>query len=708
MLILKIVGGVVLTLVILIVAAYFWLKRKATQFITGYSASVELVDPTLLAPARLRLERSAAMEHDEATTSLIQSLNPLKFQPLVDFDDLTSGQVISAFRHRELPIAAVVMPSALAGSDPEPRFMVFSAYRDKTVYGFGNGPIDEVRLRRLEWLVDDASTPADALERVRRHGSESPLPVTERLVQSVLEQVYAIAMDWRLRVPPSRADIVSRARTLELSPSDRDIEGALEIAFDHWCDQIRETALDRYRRQSRVDAVRWERIEGNIDVVHDNLSDDALEYMLIDGDEKVEAVYEQLQAEDLSGSDLFAAMQRELPAETRRTVIATLQQPFPISIYALPESPPKDSGALQRFLYSGTGHEDQSVEGIVVGLTTKHALRHLKAIGVGSPRLLLAPSEGLADELPGDLNPSDMAALAQTLKQSGWRTALRAFTANWLLWIPTTALLIKSLLDGAPFTWGDYVVFGLFALSIFAVTVIVGPVIAFDRVQAAKLYHKPKIGLLALRVVRTLNVLGGATPQELLGEQTRLLAMDGRADDAMVLLDSHRAELGESGYYAALGQVHDATGDWDQMIAAQRESAKASPDQSVQLLDLALSIARHSSNKSEAARLLARLDAENLAELPRLGYDYARGLLAADRAELGKALAYYAQALEACEQFAGNPFIHALIAEINAYAAIALKRSGRDDEAHEVWDSAWSILAPHPQGVPLLAQFERA
>ena len=94
--------------------------------------------------------------------------------------------------------------------------------------------------------------------------------------------------------------------------------------------------------------------------------------------------------------------------------------------------------------------------------------------------------------------------------------------------------------------------------------------------------------------------------------------------------------------------------------------------------------------------------------MAQAGYQIARGILQAREGRHDVALRQYAQGIAQLEEFRGNPLILALVAEINAYAAISYKRLGQADRAAQLWQHVWPLLKMHRGTERLAKEYEAA
>ena len=161
-------------------------------------------------------------------------------------------------------------------------------------------------------------------------------------------------------------------------------------------------------------------------------------------------------------------------------------------------------------------------------------------------------------------------------------------------------------------------------------------------------------------------------------------------------------------YYAGLSMIYEATGDTDRLIETQREWADSAPTLEMARLDLALSLGRYTDDIEELEDIIQSVAPGDLSEAALAGYQFARGLLAAQRGQGEMAIRHYAQALETIEPMSNVPLAAALMAEINGWCALELKRAGKAEDAEQIWQVVSPILVLHASTATLVQAYEAA
>ena len=699
---LQIVLAVVLVLVLGVVIGWWWIKRRMTRAFGDYSIAAELLDPAQLQPARLQLQRSEGADCGSELVASGDQLRALGFQRMADFEDHGGSLLIlRATRHRDLPIAAALIEDYSDNAF----FVLFTMDSDKRVAARGNGPGESITTALLDWQIDAGLTPESALEAIRGVVSESSLPIDLRLFRAVYEQVHAVRMDRKIVHRPTREAIEERSVASSHPATDEQIEQAHQIVLEHWKSQIEEAVLDRYRRASKIDAVAWEGLRDEVQVVHGRIEDEDVEALLV-VDEVSERIFEQCRAQNLSGMELYQAVARQLPRDQQWTQIGSVERPVRALLFAPNEDIDSDTPAARQFVYAAEDDTGKKVQGAVFAENGHDAKQQIANLGLRNARLLLEPMLG-PDELDDLLiDERSAVAAARSASEGIGRSVLRALIGNWWIWAPPAVMLVDTINDGLPLGWGDYAIVAWAALAVLGMVFLIGPMIAYNQLLLAQLKARPGQARICLRTLSMLSVFGGITRSQLTTERCKILAAEGRLDEALALRSEDRAGIPEDEYQAALVSIYDAAGDWPAMMDAQRALLAATPAKDTATVDLAMSMARYNEDADAAEALIQSVAPADLSEVGLIGYQYVRGLLASIRGQYDQALRHYAQSIETAAQFISFPIMIGLAAEINGYAALALKKSGKPDRAQQLWEQVSPILKLHRSADPLVAAYQ--
>ena len=699
---LQIVLAVILVLVVAIAVAWWWLKRKFKTAIGDFTMASTLVDPLRLRPARIQLYRSEYPDSGPALSALQDEVKKLGFQRIADLEEHSGAyKLIQALRHRDLPIAAALVED----HTEEVSFVFFAMDKNKRVVARGNGTGSSITTASLDWQVNEELTPNAALDEIRGQVSESNLPIDLRLFRAVYEQVYAVGMDQKIIHRPNREDIEQKAAESSTPVTEEQIEQAYLILVEHWKGQIEEAALDRYRRTSKIDAVAWEEMRDWIQVVHSHIENEDVENLLV-VDDVSEKVFEQYREQGLSGLDLFLAVAQRLPPDQQWTQVGEVDRPVRALLFKPNEDIDTDAPVTRQYIYDAQDDEGNTIEGGVFAENSSDAKKQIADMGLRNAKLLITPRPG--EDNKHDLWTDDKSAAiaAKSAKEGILRSIGRAIMANWWIWAPPIYFIWKTINEGVPLGWGDYVVVVWAALAVLAMLFLIGPIIAYNQLLLAQLKARPGQAKVCLKILSTLNVFNGMTPGQLKTERCKILASEDKLDEALALWEAGRDEITDEEYRAALIQIYDHGADWPAMMDAQRAFLAATPDKETAAIDLAMSIARYSNNPEEAESLVEAIQPADLPEVGVIGYQYVRGMVAAHRGQHEQALRHYAQANETASQFVSIPIMLGLVAEINGHAAVALKRLGKVDQAQNLWAQSHPILKLHKSANRLIAAYE--
>ena len=701
---LKILLAVFLVVVGLLAVAWWVIKRKFKAAVGDYMVAAELIGELDEFPARISLRRSA-ISPGSGFDPIDMDIKELGFQRMADLvEDHGAFYCMRAYSHRSLPIAA-----ALAEVDDDRyAFVFFAMTSDKRAVGRGTGPGKGISNVRVDWQIDDDAEINTAFEAVRTGLSDDNLPMDLRYFRAIFEQVWAVSMDAVISRPPLREAIEAQASALDTEFTDDQVEIAYSQAREHWQQQVTDAALDRFRRTSKIDAVEWEALREEIEVIHEYVTDDEVEDLLA-VDEKSEQLFLKCREQNLSGLDLFHAVASRLSPDQQWEKVGAVDRPVRALIFKPAENLVSDRPTAGRYVYTAIDADGEEVQGTVVANDGRDAKAQIEALGLTDGKLISTPAPFDDEALDVHLFDDESAQIVvRASKESILVSASRAFVANWWIWLPPAALLAKSLYDGMPFGWGDYVIFVYAGLAVAALLFLIAPMILYNQMQLALVKAATGRAKLLLRLLAVTNAFGGITKQQMLAERCRIISMAGDCDEALALWEKHRNAVEDDDYYQGLVSIYDADGNIEAMLEAQQAYLQATSNKDVATVDVAMSLARFTDDVDAAEDLLMKVAPSDLPEMGLMGFQYARGLIASQRGQSAQALKHYGQAMETAEQFAGVPLILAIIAEINGQAALTLKRSGKRDEAAAIWSQVGPLLSRHSSMARLVNAYESA
>lgn len=699
---LQILIATVLVIGLLIVAAGWWLKRKIAGSMQAYSVAADLLGDALW-PARIQLARTEQAELSQPANQLDQQLRELGFQWMADFEEQNCAFAqFRAYCHRQLRLGATV---GQRGED-DGFFVLFTVSKDKQLAALGSGPGNSIEAQSIAWEIDPSLNPELALDRIRRSLTDDNLTVDVRLTKAVWEQAYAVGADQRIARPPRREDIERLAAEKNLSSDSQAIDQAYQMARSHWLEQIEEAVLDRYRRSSKIDAVTWEEQRDEIHVVHAHLKAEEIGDMLW-WDESGESLVDQFDQQGLEGLDLYEAINQQLPSHQQRKLLAEIKQPVAAKLFLPDDDTAASTRRSGQYLYEARDANGRAVQSTVTATDAADAKQQIQALGLAESRLIQEPMplDGSTEVV---LAKADAKIAVRAARESIAMSLLRAVAANWWIWLPPAVLLGLSLAEGPTFTWGDYAVFAYAGLALLALLFFIAPMLLYHQHLAATLKANHRYARWCLTLLRPLDAFNALGSDQIIVEECKVLAAEGKIEQALADLNGIRNQTSEEFYQQALTQIYGNSGDWDALIQAQRAYLEVVPQKETARADLALSLARYQADFDEAQSLISALSPSELPEITVVGYQFVRGLIAAGRDQHQQALQHYQQALSTITEFTSNPIAAGLAAEINGYAAISLKKTGQSSSATELWQQVSPLLKLHRSGQVIVRAFAEA
>lgn len=697
---LKIVLAVIVVIALLVVVGFWALKRWIRRLGKSYATAAELIDPRRTRPARLQLKPAAANEIPEPLQDLWTTLHGLGFRRLGDFEDQREDLTVRAARHPSGPFLA-----ALTAWGDEASFTLFAVTRDKRFIALSSEPDSDAEAARLSWRSDSGLSPEEALERLRAMLADAELlDLDPRAFRAAWEQAYLVRADQFLAGKPTREQIAREASARNAAATEADIDRASRIVLEHWREQVDVAALDRYRRDSRIDAVRWEAIEDDVQVVHAQLEPEQIESLLVGGELEA-GIFQQCVAQGYQGIQLYEQVMQRLPEGRRREKLGEVSRPLRAVIYG-----PCEQGtavASGQFLYQATGTDGEQVDGAVIAQSSRDAKQQLVNMGLRDIKLVVEPNPLSSEPVEQWLDPETAALAARIGQESLPKAVLRALWGNKWVWVPPALLLIWTAWDGAPLDWVDYLIIvyavGALAFMFFAVA----PMVLYDQLLRARLTARWGSARFCIAALKRVSLFGGLPKGTLEVEKAKVLAAEGKVERALALWRAQEPAMEASQYRMGLAQIYDAAGDHTRLIETQRSVLAATAVKETATVDLAMSLARYG-DVEEAKTLLAKVSPGDLSELAMAGYHFARGLIAARMGQNDWAVRHYGQAIEQIQMYRNNPLVVGVIAEINAYAAVALKRLGERQRADALWQQVWPVLRVHRGSAVLAGQYEAA
>jgi len=704
---LQIVAGFIVALVLCVLAALWWVKRWIRRAVDNAAASTALLDPRLARPARIFLERCAEGEPGEALSELWRQYHDLGFRLLGDYTEREGSFTLARFaRHPELKLALTLIEE----SDEKVEGTVWAMTEDKRLLAWGSGSEISLVSDMVHWIAWEDLPPercfAEMCEAVQEKTLREP---NASLLRNVWERMYALHADAEIAGGvPSREEVQARVTTLSPQADAATVDGVYEISRSQWRTRMEAAVLDHWRRASRLDAVLWQRLDGRIHVIDASLSADEITERL-PSVENAEALMTQLQEQGFTGINLYEEIQKRLPASCRYTRLGEVRRPVHALLYGddggAAEEESSGKGALP-YGYRAIDEQGREETGSIFATDSADAHRQLRALGRQDVHLLTEPSAGgqVAEVF---FNPAIAAEAVRAVQAPITASLLRSLRANMWIWLPPLILLFFSLSSAGQADWRDWLIYAYagFALAFTAGTV--APMLLFYQYQRARIFGRWKRAMLYLSLLEKVNWIGGLKSFQLVAERCKILAAAGQEDQAVTLWSKQEKDVDPEVYYSELGQIYEAGGRSEKQLAAQRQLYEISATRELPTIDLALSLIRYRRVADESEALIGRLQSSHLSELALGGYHLVRGMILADRQQYSHALNQYRQAAEQLQQYAkAMPLILGLLAEVNGYVALALRATGKEQLAGEVWESVAPILRVHASTRLLVERYE--
>jgi hypothetical protein len=687
---LKILLAVILVIAALVLVAFLWFRRWLRRSLAASEVASGLIDPRHSRPARIRLLPHGDHEPGAVLRQEWGDWHALGFRKLGDH-----GEYNGAFTTVRLAVHPDYgLGLALAEDTADSQATVlFALTHERQLLAVSAGLGPALESATVSWALADGQTPGQRVDTLRaRLGNARARVLDHRSAKAVFERAWALVMDADIAAgPPTVAEIEAHAAARGIPAPNAQLEQAVAIATSQWQTRLEEAVLDNWRRSSHVDAVTWTRVQDDVHVVRTTMDEQSLRTLLC-SDDLSTAIFDQLLAQGWRGVELYEQVQRRLPARHRRERLGEVTRPLPAVLFVPGEGETSDADAGARVHgYEAVDQEGRTVSGGVLATDVADALQQLAGSGLSEVRIVTEPGPGVPDS-PLAADPELARQAVRSLREPLAMAVARALLASAWIWLPPLLLLIWAVRGGAPYGWGDWLTFIYAGLAATAMFALVAPMVIYNQLLRAKLLGRWSLASAWLAVLRLRILSGALSAVQLTAERCKILAGQGRAVEALSLWAGQEAELPADQYCSELAQIHDAAGDSDAMIEAQRRLIELSQAADTPRIDLAMSLARFRRAADEAEQLLDAVPADSLSEPALCGYHYARGLILAERLQHAAALHQYQIASDKARQYTSMPTIAGLIAEINGYVALSLRELGEIDRADDLWRSVLPLL----------------
>lgn len=683
---LQVLGVIALLLLVALLIGAWWLRRWWKRAMTQATRVQRTLDPVLNWPARLQLGGCEVDPTDDPLALCWPRWVEAGFHRLGDYQ----SEGLSALRLASHP-SGITLCLAV---DPQlkPCASLYAVSVDGRFFAVSEAPGVGASTPKLRWVTATTAEPAALCEEIRTLCADQVLrPLDARLAVAALERGYAVWMDQQLSTPPTLAAVQARFAATGQAVEPPALQAALDQHLSQWHALLSVAALEGWRQRAKPDAETWARLQHEIEVIPESISDAEVENRL-GGDDLADQLLAQTAAQGLSGLQRYAAVVARLGLGQRRHELARLGQPVPLRLYVrdaaqAPEAPPAE---IRTYVY----RSDDGDSGAVLATSVADARAQLRSMGRADADIVIEPNalSGPTDRMLW--TPEVAAGAARAAEESIGRALLRALAANVWLWLPPILMLAWTFRDDSGFGLWEGLSVGYAVLSFGVLLWLMLPMALYNLVlsrrASARLVEARNLMTL-LRLIRPLGLTAAQIQRELASIEFAM----GQDEAARQRLAGLRPALGEAGWYETLATALGSGGDPDALIDAQQRAMALAQDPTLLKIDLAMSLLRYRRDAKGAETLLGEVAPGSLSAPTLAGYHYTRGLLLAERGQHGAALRQYRSAMDGFAAFKSNPMVGALIAELEGFAALSLRAEGRREEADALWASVWPLLSKH-------------
>ena len=292
----------------------------------------------------------------------------------------------------------------------------------------------------------------------------------------------------------------------------------------------------------------------------------------------------------------------------------------------------------------------------------------------------------------------DPAQMARARKVSGvGATLLFSLRGNAPILVPLLAWNAWSLVQGAPFDWGDWLGFGLTVLVLGEVLRLMIPGILFQKLLRAQVYARWREAERIVRWMRRYPFGAALSPFMHDFYDAKVLIGLGNTDEAFELYAKWRGhpDVPPASFLALHSSLLDQARRFPEKIAGLHQVAALEPDSAQAWIELALTYARANLGIAAARAAAAEAAQREMSVLFKAGLEHACGIIALDSGMPDAALVHFASAAERYSAGGGSPLLVLAHAGVQAFVAIALVRLGRRADAEQIWQGAGVLMQAH-------------
>lgn len=350
---------------------------------------------------------------------------------------------------------------------------------------------------------------------------------------------------------------------------------------------------------------------------------------------------------------------------------------------------------MKQFVYEAIDAAGQKRQGSIVATTIADARFQLTRMGFRQTRILSSELElSSAPEL--DLKDEAVAqAYVKAQSDSLVMTLFRIALGNWIIWLPFLLWSAWALFQGPPFSWSDYLAFGLFAVSLWVVVKLMMPSALYNAVLEKRVQSDFQ-GALTMSGI-ALRVAGGDAfmRKAFTQERAKALAGLGRQADAEAALVSIQNELTDDEFRIAKAGMADAARNYPEYLRLSEANYRHRPENSEMALDYATSLLHYDRQVETARQIASDFHPSALNELSRAGLNNVYALIAWHEQQWSVVIEKVQLVETALKPFMSNAMARGYLYRSLCYKASALRQLGREAEALQIWQQVSPMLNRH-------------
>lgn len=213
-------------------------------------------------------------------------------------------------------------------------------------------------------------------------------------------------------------------------------------------------------------------------------------------------------------------------------------------------------------------------------------------------------------------------------------------------------------------------------------TLLSRPAHWYGQLMDALAWHRPDEALNLIKKLRSSAAVTTLPTYELTFRESQALAMLGKIDEALDLVESMRDEAPEWLFWNAVSEVYTYSGRNPERLAAMERCVEAAPNNATADLDLAMTLVRINGDMTRARKMLNRARSQPVAEMVRPFVKVAEGMILVQEGDGAAAVPLLEDAIQSIVPLANsNGLAAALRDRTQAYLALAYGQAGDHERA---------------------------